>query len=509
LALQKQLAANGSLKLRVGLNLGDVIIEEGGDVYGEGVNIAARLEGLAEPGGILISSKIHSEVEGKVEASFEDLGEQQVKNISRPIRIYTVNTRAVTRFLPATNKPLPLPDKPSVAVLPFQNMSGDPEQEYFADGMVEDIITALSRFKSLFVIARNSSFTYKGKPVDIKQVGRELGVRYVLEGSVRKAGGSVRITGQLIDAASGGHIWADKFDGAVRDAFDLQDRVAQGVVAAVAPRLFDASIAELKRKPPENWDSYDRVLRGSALVVQFSESSIAEAEAEFRKAIELDPSFGLAYARAAQCTFVRRNIMRRPVTETEVARMLDYCRRAAELGSDDEMALMLAVAPLLTLTNNVEQSALMVERALALNSNYSAAWLAKGWVSVYRGDPLPNALDAFDRALKLNPLYSYELRLAWFGCACACLFSGQYGEGAEWANRILGQWPDDVAGLVLLMASASFGGKPAEAQAIAARIRTCYPSLPSSRLKATTRWSTIAAQQAMIDKTVDEIGLLE
>jgi adenylate cyclase len=514
LAIQQRPNDSDGLQLRIGLNLGDVIIEESGDVLGEGVNIAARLESLAEPGGILISSKIHTEVDGKVQATFEDRGEQQVKNITRPVRVYAVSltgspAKSASASLPLPGRPLPLPDKPSIAVLPFQNMSGDPEQEYFADGMVEDIITALSRFKSLFVIARNSSFTFKGKAVDIKQVGRELGVRYVLEGSVRKAGGSVRITGQLIDTASGGHIWADKFDGAVHDAFDLQDRVAMGVVAAVAPRLFDASIAELKRKPPENWDSYDHVLRGSALVVQFSESSIAEAEAEFRKAIELDPSFGLAYARAAQCTFVRRNIMRLPVSEAEVAKMLDYCKRAADLGSDDEMALMLAVAPLLALTNNIGQSAIMVERALVLNSNFSMAWLAKGWVSVFRGDPVADALDAFSRAIKLNPLYSYDLRFAWFGCSSACLFSGRYNESADWANRILGQWPDDVAGLVLLMASAYFGDKHAEAQAIAARIRSCYPSLPASRLRATTRWSTIAAQQAMIDKVVNQIGLPE
>jgi tetratricopeptide (TPR) repeat protein len=243
--------------------------------------------------------------------------------------------------------------------------------------------------------------------------------------------------------------------------------------------------------------------------VQFSESSVAEAEAEFRKAIELDPSFGLAYARAAQCTFVRRNIMRLPVSEAEVAQMLDYCKRAADLGSDDERALMLAVAPLLALTNNIGQSAIMVERALALNSNFSNAWLAKGWVSVFRGDAAADALDAFSRAIKLNPLYSYDLRFAWFGCSCACLFSGRYNEGADWANRILGQWPDDVAALVLLMASAYFGDKPAEAQAIAERIRSCYPSLPASRLRATTRWSTVAAQQAMIDKVVNLIGLPE
>ena len=229
-----QLDDPNALRLRIGLNLGDVIIEEGGDVYGEGVNVAARLEGLADPGGILISGKIHSEVEGKVEAAFEDRGEQPLKNITRSVRIYAV--RSATAVGKASGaiatindaSPLPLPDKPSIAVLPFQNMSGDPEQEYFADGIVEDIITALSRFRELLVIARNTSFTYKGKAVDIKKVGRELGVRYVLEGSVRKASGRVRITGQLIEAETGAHLWADKFDGALKDVFDLQDQVKIG-----------------------------------------------------------------------------------------------------------------------------------------------------------------------------------------------------------------------------------------------------------------------------------------
>jgi len=230
LAIQGELAG-GPLQLRIGLNLGDVIVEENGDVYGEGVNVAARLEALADPGGILISAKVHSEIEGKVEAAFEDRGEQQVKNIARPVRAYAARAAAAKSTIVgpltagSTDKPLPLPDKPSIAVLPFQNMSGDPEQEYFADGMVEDIITALSRFKSLFVIARNSSFTYKGRAIDIKQVGRDLGVRYVLEGSVRRSGGRVRVTGQLIEATTDRHLWADKFDGSLEDVFDLQDQI--------------------------------------------------------------------------------------------------------------------------------------------------------------------------------------------------------------------------------------------------------------------------------------------
>jgi adenylate cyclase len=230
-----------------------IIIEQGGDIYGEGVNVAARLESLADPGGILISGKIHSEVEGKVAADFEDRGEQQVKNITRPVRIYAVRLAIAKTGSADTiadfqySRSLALPDKPSIAVLPFQNMSGDPEQEYFADGMVEDIITALSRFKSLFVIARNSSFTYKGKPVDIKQVGRELGVRYVLQGSVRKSTERVRITGQLIDSATGANVWADRFDGKLEDVFELQDQITTSVVGGLITHVQRAEIERANR----------------------------------------------------------------------------------------------------------------------------------------------------------------------------------------------------------------------------------------------------------------------
>ena len=258
--MQDHLAeGSGPFKLRIGLNLGDVIVGQDGELYGDGINIAVRLEGIADPGGILISEKVYSEVEGKLDVGFEDRGEQQLKNISKPVRSYAVRAEiALTERLSAAP---PLPDKPSIAVLPFENVSGDPEQEYFADGMVEEIITALSRFKSLFVIARNSSFTFKGRAVDIKEVGRRLGVRYVLEGAVRKASGKVRITGQLIDAVTGAHIWADRFERDLTDVFALQDEVAVAVVSAIQPKLFKAEIAMAARRRPENLTAYDFYLR--------------------------------------------------------------------------------------------------------------------------------------------------------------------------------------------------------------------------------------------------------
>jgi adenylate cyclase len=252
LEMQDHLASGGGpLRLRMGLNLGDVIVGQDGELYGDGINIAVRLEGIADPGGILISEKVYSEVEGKLDVGFEDRGEQQLKNISRPIRAYAVRAGAHSAPIERLSSP-PLPNRPSIAVLPFENMSGDPEQEYFADGMVEEIITALSRFKSLFVIARNSSFTFKGRAVDIKEVGRRLGVRYVLEGAVRKASGKVRITGRLIDAVTGTHIWADRFERDLTDVFALQDEVTVAVVSAIGPKLRQAEIAMATRRRPEN-----------------------------------------------------------------------------------------------------------------------------------------------------------------------------------------------------------------------------------------------------------------
>src|SRR5271170_2936760 len=254
----------GRNEFRIGINMGDIVVENG-DIFGDGVNVAARLEGLAQPGGICVSVRVQEDAAGRLDLAFEDMGEQALKNIARPVRAYRVVTSGGSA-LPQMSSGLALPDKPSIAVLPFANMSGDPEQEYFADGMVEEIITALSRIRWLFVIARNSSFTYKGQAVDVKQVGRELGVRYVLEGSVRKAGQRVRITGQLIDALAGTHLWADRFDGSLEDIFELQDKVAVSVAGVIEPTLETSEIRRSERRPTHDLDAYDLYLRASAMV---------------------------------------------------------------------------------------------------------------------------------------------------------------------------------------------------------------------------------------------------
>jgi adenylate cyclase len=297
--IQKQVEAKAGeaqpLRLRVGIHVGDVVVQ-GDDLMGDGVNIAARIEGIADPGGIAVSRAVYEQVRDRLTASFEDRGEIELKNIRRPVHIFAVGGEKV-----APGATLALPDKPSIAVLPFQNMSGDPEQEYFADGMVEEIIAALSRVHWIFVIARNSTFTYKGRAVDIKQVGRDLGVRYVLEGSVRKAGERIRINGQLIDAASGTHLWADRFDGLPEDVFDLQDRVTASVVGAIAPKLELAEIERAKRKPTGSLTAYDFYLRGMAHMHQYTRDSSDRALQMFGHAMELDHDFAAAFGLAARC----------------------------------------------------------------------------------------------------------------------------------------------------------------------------------------------------------------
>ena len=316
------------IEFRMGINVGDIIID-GSDMWGDGVNVAARLEALAEPGGICVSGRVQEDVHGRLDIAFEDIGEQQLKNIARPVRVYRVRLNGATKAAPA----LPLPTKPSIAVLPFNNMSGDPEQEYFADGMVEEITTALSRMRWLFVIARNSSFTYKGRAVDVKQVGRELGVRYVLEGSVRKAANRVRITAQLIDASTGAHLWADRFEGSLEDIFDLQDQVTASVVGAIAPKLEQAEIERAKHKPTESLDAYDYYLRGIASLHSWTNQRATTRRCGCsNKAIELDPDFASAYGMAAWC-YARRKGSRWMVDRAqETAETARLARRVRGVG---------------------------------------------------------------------------------------------------------------------------------------------------------------------------------
>jgi TolB-like protein/class 3 adenylate cyclase/tetratricopeptide (TPR) repeat protein len=475
------------IDFRIGIHVGDIIIDEN-DIFGDGVNIAARLEGIAEPGGVCISDDAQRQIRGKVDITFEDIGPQNLKNITEPMRAWRLRIDAKSTALPSpkptieTAQPLPLPDKPSIAVLPFENMSGDPEQEYFADGMVEDIITALSRFKALFVIARNSSFTYKGRAVDVKQVGRELGVRYVLEGSVRKTANRVRITGQLVDSATGAHLWADRFDGGLGDIFDLQDQVTESVVGAIAPTVEKAEIERAKRKPTESLDAYTLYLRGLASLYQFANRQANdEALRLFNSAIELDPDFASAYGRAASCYVYAKASGWISGAANESAAAARLAQRAVELGKDDAIAIANSGWALAYVVLDLEAGAALVDRALKLNSNLAEAWHFGGWVKIWLGEP-EAAIERFARAIRLSPLDLWVMGMR-TGAAHAHFFLGRYEEAASWAAMALQDNPDFQAGLRIDAASNAMTGRPARAQKAVARLRQLNPALRISNLK--------------------------
>jgi adenylate cyclase len=392
-------AVYNRIELRVGINLGDVIVE-GDDLYGDGVNIAARIEALADAGGVFVSNTVHDHVRDRLPFVFEDLGEHQVKNIARPVRVYRVRDVNVGAK-PSTQPALPLPDKPSIAVLPFQNMSGDPKQEYFADGMVEEIITALSRIRWLFVIARNSTFTYKGQATDVKRVGRELGVRYVLEGSVRKGGGRVRITAQLIEAETGAHLWADRFDGELKDVFDLQDKVASSVAGVIEPALQAAEAARSSGRRIIDLTAYDLYLRAFALVAP-SNRRAPDALRLLEQAIAHNPHYGPALALAAVCCSVLVSDGRSEDPDIDRARGLDFARRALEVASDDPGVLVNIAASSSYLGEDIGSMTALVDRALALNPSFARAWRISGTLRVWAGQ-LDIAIEHLETSRRLNP----------------------------------------------------------------------------------------------------------
>ena len=463
IAIQDTLRAQADgLRLRIGVHQGEVV-PEGDDLVGDGVIIAARLEPLAEPGGICISSRVREDASGKMALEVDDLGEPALKNIAAKIRAFQVRLGA-----PEERPVLALPDKPSLAVLPFQNMSGDPEQEYFTDGMVEDITTAIARLPWLFVIARNSSFTYKGKAVDIKQVGRELGVRYVLEGSVRKAGNRVRIAGQLIDTTTGAHIWADRIDGSLEDVFALQDQVAGTVVGAIEPKLRQSETERAARKPTEHLDAYDLYLRAQAERRKPRFEGDDAVLLLLHRALAIDPS----YAPAASLVGVIReqqNIAGIAVTDQNIAEALRLARDVIATGGNDAEALARSGGVLVTLAGEHAAGLSAVDRAITLNANCAHAWHCRGMINCYMNRP-DAAIEALRQAMRLSPLDPdshsrkrllafglmlagrHEEAMAWIDeshhglpnhlgtirCKIAlCGYLGRVDEGREWIRRLL------------------------------------------------------------------------
>jgi adenylate cyclase len=475
LQFQSEIAANAEdepIRFRVGVHLGDVIVEPT-DIFGDGVNIAARLESLADPGGILVSGIVHETVRGRLSCGFEDLGEQPLKNIARPVRVYRIAPEAApTRPTPA------LPDRPSVAVLPFQNMSGDPEQEYFADGMVDEIITALSRVRWFFVISRNSSFTYKGRAVDIKQVGRELGVRYVLEGSVRRAAGRVRITGQLIDASTGHHVWADRFEGDLADVFELQDRVTERVTGAIEPSLLSAEINRTQSKPTESLDAYDLYLRSFSPLYLGTRAGNDSGIALLRRAIEIDSSFTPAKGMLLQ--FHTNRVVQGWAEPSETEAAIALARQCVIEGRDDPSILGRAGLLLALVADEQEQGIALLERAIRMNPNSAAILVQAGFVYCFAGQP-ERAIECLSRALRLHPLDPYPSRVLG-GIGLAHLLADRIQEALDYTERAVNSGPHFPPMLIIRIAALARAGRIEEARAVAQRYLVLDPSFRISAM---------------------------
>jgi len=456
------------IRLRIGINLGDVIAEEH-DIFGDGVNVAARLEALAEPGGICVSRVVRDQIRDKLDFAFDDMGEQHVKNITRPVRVYRVRDASAAANPSTPIQPvLPLPDKPSIAVLPFQNMSGDTEQEYFADGMVEEIITALSRIRWLFVIARNSSFTYKGQAVDVKQVGRELGVRYVLEGSVRKGGNRVRITAQLIDALTDAHLWADRFDGSLEDVFELQDEVASSVAGVIEPALQAAEIRRSAERPTSDLTAYDLYLRALPLYESGEKNQTIEALELLGRAIGRDPRYSLALALAAQCHAHLHVSGWTDDPELHRRRAVDLAQRALRGAGDDPNTLGRAAHALGYSGGDLGAATALVDRCLELNTSYASGWINSGWLRLWAGQP-DLAIEHLETGLRLNP--RDRLHGAVMGIGVGHFFARRLENAAAMLLRSLQERPNWVPTYRFLASCYAHMGRLDEAREMIERVR--------------------------------------
>ncbi len=465
------------IEFRVGINMGDVVID-GDDIQGDGVNVAARLEGLAEAGGICISASVHDQVRDRLDLAFEDMGEQEVKNFARPIRVWRWSDAASAGPTVTGSEPLPLPDKPSIAVLPFQNMSGDVEQDYFADGMVEDIITGLARIKWLLVTARNSSFAYKGKFVDVKQTGRELGVRYVLEGSVRNAANRVRITGQLIEAETGGHVWAERYDRTLDDVFAIQDELTMSVVAAIEPSLRQAEIERVKRKRPDSLGAYDLALRAIPLVYPAMPDEAAKALPLLERALDMEPDYALAHGFAAwahEIVFARGG-----GNEENRLGAIRHAHAAIAHGRDDAIALSLGGFVMGVIAHDRDAARQAFEAALALSSSCALAYNLGSVTMALAGDA-DRGIEWGERALRLSPFDPMNYA-PWFSITLGRFQRGEYEAAAEAAHKVFQANPYWSSAYFLLAATHAKLGRLDAAKSAAVRVLELEPGFTISGL---------------------------
>ncbi len=476
------------IKFRVGINLGDVVID-GDDIQGDGVNVAARLEGLAKPGGICISGSVHEQVRDRTDFKFEDLGEQEVNNIDRPVRVWRWIADAglaesISSAPAAAGEPhssvvgtgndtdgQPRPARAAIAVLPFDNLSDDPEQEYFADGITEDIITALSHVRTFSVLARNSTFVYKGKSVDAKDIGNVLGVHYLVEGSVRRAGDRVRVSAQLIDATSGDHLWAERYDGTLDDIFDLQDRITSTIVGTIEPELVRAEGLRLHGKPPDNMDAYDYLLRGVAYMHKLTPEDTKKGLACFEKAIELDPKYGRAYAFAAWC--YRRDVQQRglaSLSEGDRRKATDLARKALRCDRNDPFVLAYAGRIFAFIGGNFDEALALTDRALSMHPNSHRFWSGKAKFHAFRGDTA-EAIAAAEHAIAVSP-HEPAIWVAYWSIAEAHLQELRYEEAVDFAKRAIRHNEHVGPAYYILAAASAHLGKEADAQeALAAALK--------------------------------------
>jgi adenylate cyclase len=486
-----ELPENRRMRFRIGVNLGDVIHEEE-RIYGDGVNVAARVESLADPGGICISRSAYDQVKNKLSLSYEYLGEHSVKNITEPVRIYRIGMDAAVTEV---SRELKLPEKPSIAVLPFVNMSGDPEQEYFSDGITEDLITDLSKISSLLVIARNSVFTYKGKAVKIGQVGRELGVLYVLEGSVRKVGNRVRITAQLVDANTEGHLWAERYDRDLEDIFGLQDEVTQKIVAALAVTLTEEEEDRLARKYTGNVEAYDCFLRGLEYQFHPTKEKNIQAQRMFEKAIELDSEFAAAYAQLGR-THVRGYTHMWSQDPKALDRAFDLAQKARDL--DDSLPEAYFVfAQVYYYERRHEQAIAELEKAITLSPNYADAVAELGDVLNFVGRP-EEAIELIEKALRFNPTPP-----SWYldNLGRAYLLTKRYEEAVATFKRVINRNPDYWVSYVYLAASYADLGRQKEAQAVVAEVQRINPMLSLESCRQLEPFK----EKAVLDRFIDAL----
>jgi adenylate cyclase len=467
--------ADRRLEFRIGVHAGDVMVR-GGDLFGDGVNTAARLQALAQPGGVCVSGAVHEHVRKVLPLRFLDLGPQIVKHNDEPVRAYAVASGTApehtTPAQPDRSTPLPLPDRPSIAVLPFTNIGGDPEQEYFADGLVEDIITALSRVRSFFVIARNSSFTYKGRAVDVRQVSRELGVRYVLEGSIRKAGARVRIVGQLVDGTTGHHVWADRFDGDVSDIFELQDKITESVVGAVEPSIRLEEIRQARIKPTSSITAYDLYLRALPGFYSMTREGFADVRQLTNEALTIDPAFTLAKALGAYIRSISVSQCWHEPDDSRVA--VRMAREVLAQARDDPTSLRFAAQVLAYSARDYETALSAIERSLYLNPNSAQGYTGSGWVNTYDARPLV-AIDHFQRAMRLSPV-DPEKGIALSGIGMSFLMLERFDEALQWGGQALREMPNYGSSHRVVIGALVGLQRLDEARAAARRLLEAFPT---------------------------------